>query len=147
MISMTYGNIYVAQVAMGSNTAQTVKAFNEAEAYDGPAIIIAYSHCISHGIDMRTGMDNQKLAVETGHFPLYRFNPDNVAQGKNPLTIDSKAPSKAFSEQAGVEIRFKQLQKLAPEESARMVAEADRKFKAKYALLTKMAAMYEPEKA
>lgn len=95
----------------------------------------------------RTGMDNQKLAVETGHFPLYRFNPDNVAQGKNPLTIDSKAPSKAFSEQAGVEIRFKQLQKLAPEESARMVAEADRKFKAKYALLTKMAAMYEPEKA
>ena len=147
MISMTYGNIYVAQIAMGSNTAQTVKAFNEAEAYDGPAIIIAYSHCISHGIDMRTGMDNQKLAVETGHFPLYRFNPDNVAQGKNPLMIDSKAPSKAFSEQAGVEIRFKQLQKLAPEESARMVAEADRKFKAKYALLTKMAAMYEPEKA
>ena len=147
MISMTYGNIYVAQIAMGSNTAQTVKAFNEAEAYDGPAIIIAYSHCISHGIDMRTGMDNQKLAVETGHFPLYRFNPDNVALGKNPLTIDSKAPTKAFSEQAGVEIRFKQLQKLAPEESARMVAEADRKFKAKYALLTKMAAMYEPEKA
>ena len=147
MISMTYGNIYVAQVAMGANTAQTVKAFTEAEAYDGPAIIIAYSHCISHGIDMRTGMDNQKLAVETGHFPLYRFNPDGAAQGKNPLTIDSKAPTKAFSDQAGVENRFKQLQKLAPEASAHMVAEADRKFKAKYALLTKMAAMYEPEKA
>ena len=147
MISMTYKNIYVAQVSLGANPAATVKAFAEAEAYDGPAIIIAYSHCISHGIDMRTGMDNQKLAVETGHFPLYRFNPDNVALGKNPLTIDSKAPTKAFSEQAGVEIRFKQLQKLAPEESARMVAEADRKFKAKYALLTKMAAMYEPEKA
>ena len=147
MISMTYKNIYVAQVSLGANPAATVKAFAEAEAYDGPAIIIAYSHCISHGIDMRTGMDNQKLAVDTGHFPLYRFNPDNVELGKNPLTIDSKAPSKAFSEQAGVEIRFKQLQKLAPEESARMVAEADRKFKAKYALLTKMAAMYEPEKA
>ncbi len=147
MISMTYGNIYVAQIAMGSNTAQTVKAFNEAEAYDGPALIIAYSHCISHGIDMRTGMDNQKLAVDTGHFPLYRFNPDNKLQGKNPLTIDSKPPSKGFADQAGVEIRFKQLQKQDPEASKALVAEADKRFKAKYELLTKLAALYETKQA
>ncbi|MGI5868363.1 MAG: pyruvate:ferredoxin (flavodoxin) oxidoreductase [Kiritimatiellia bacterium] len=147
MISMTYGNIYVAQIAMGANTAQTVRAFTEAEAYDGPAIIIAYSHCISHGIDMRTGLDNQKLAVETGHFPLYRFNPDNVALGKNPLTIDSKAPTKDFAEQAKVENRFRQLAKIDPAASQEMVAEADRLFKAKYDKLTKLAAMYEPPKA
>ncbi|MBO7299197.1 MAG: pyruvate:ferredoxin (flavodoxin) oxidoreductase [Kiritimatiellae bacterium] len=141
MISMTYGNIYVAQVAMGANAEQTVKAFNEAEAYDGPALIIAYSHCINHGISMTTGMDNQKLAVETGHFPLYRFNPDNVAAGKNPLTIDSKAPSKEFADQANVENRFKQLAKLDPEMAQKMVEDADKRFKAKFDLLTKLAAI------
>ena len=143
MISMTYGNIYVAQVAMGSNTAQTVKAFNEAEAYDGPALIIAYSHCINHGINMTTGMDNQKLAVDTGHFPLYRFNPDNALEGKNPLTVDSKLPSKAFADQAGVENRFQQLAKLNPEEATKLVAEADKRFKSKYNLLVKLAALHE----
>ncbi len=147
MISMTYGNIYVAQIAMGSNTAQTVKAFTEAEAYDGPALIIAYSHCISHGIDMRTGMDNQKLAVDTGHFPLYRFNPDNIPLGKNPLTIDSKPPSKDFAEQAEAEIRFKQLQKQDPETAKVMVAEADKRFKAKYEMLTKLVGVYAPKEA
>ena len=141
MISMTYGNIYVAQVAFGSNAAQTVKAFNEAVAYDGPALIIAYSHCINHGISMTTGIDNQKLAVDTGHFPLYRFNPDNAAAGKNPLTVDSKEPSKAFADQANAENRFKQLQKLAPEDAAKYVADADKKFKAKYALLKQLAAL------
>ncbi len=147
MMMMTYGNVYVAQIAMGANTAQTVKAFNEAEAYDGPAIIIAYSHCISHGIDMTTGMDNQKLSVETGHFPLYRFNPDNVLQGKNPLTVDSKPPTKNFSEQAGAEIRFKQLQTLDPEASERLVAEADKRFKAKYDMLSKLVSVYAPNES
>ena len=128
---------------MGSNTAQTVKAFNEAEAYDGPALIIAYSHCINHGINMTTGMDNQKLAVDTGHFPLYRFNPDNAAEGKNPLTVDSKMPSKTFADQAGVENRFQQLAKLNPEEATKMVAEADKRFKSKYNLLVKLAALHE----
>ena len=141
MISMTYGNIYVAQVAMGANAEQVVKAFNEAEAYDGPALIIAYSHCINHGISMTTGMDNQKLAVETGHFPLYRFNPDNRAAGKNPLTIDSKLPSKEFADQANVENRFKQLAKLDPEMAQKMVEDADKRFKAKYDLLTKLASI------
>ncbi|MCL1909974.1 MAG: pyruvate:ferredoxin (flavodoxin) oxidoreductase [Kiritimatiellaeota bacterium] len=141
MISMTYGNIYVAQIAYGSNTAQTVKAFTEAEAYDGPALIIAYSHCISHGIDMTTGIDNQKLAVDTGHFPLYRFNPDNTAQGKNPLSLDSKPPTKNFADQAAVENRFTQLKQMSPEDSAKYVAEAEKRFKTKYALLQQLAAL------
>ena len=75
MHAMAYGNVYVAQIAMGSNDLQTVKAIVEAEAYDGPSIIIAYSHCIAHGINMKTGMDNQKAAVQSGHWPLYRYNP------------------------------------------------------------------------
>ena len=101
MISMTYGNIYVATVALGANPAQTVRAFMEAESYDGPALIIAYSHCISHGIDMTTGMQEQKEAVASGHFPLYRFNPELLSkEGKNPLVLDSKLPTMKFSEHA-----------------------------------------------
>ena len=91
MIAMTYGNIYVAQVAMGANDGQTVRAFLEAEAYDGPSLIIAYSHCIQQGIDTVNGLTQQKLAVDSGAWPLYRFNPALAAQGKNPLTLDSKA--------------------------------------------------------
>ena len=85
LMAMTYGNVYVARVAMGANDAQTLRAFLEAEAYDGPSLIIAYSHCIAHGIDMRKGLDQQKLAVQSGNWPLYRYNPALVAQGKNPL--------------------------------------------------------------
>ena len=93
LIAMTYGNIYVAKVALGANDAQTVKAFVEAEKHDGPSLIIAYSHCIAHGINMQKGNENQKMAVTSGHFPLLRFNPDLVAEGKNPLILDSKAPN------------------------------------------------------
>jgi len=84
MIAMTYGNIYVANVALGASSSQCVKAFAEAQAYDGPALIIAYSHCIAHGIDMTCGMQEHKDAVASGHWPLYRFNPELTAQGKNP---------------------------------------------------------------
>jgi pyruvate-ferredoxin/flavodoxin oxidoreductase len=140
MISMTYGGIYVAQVAMGSNAMQTVRAFYEAEAYDGPSLIIAYSHCIAHGIDMMVGMDHQKIAVESGHFPLYRFNPALKAEGKNPLTLDSKPPTVDFIEQAKSENRFRQLFKLNPNAEA-MFAEADISYRAKYDLLSKLAAL------
>ena len=139
MIAMTYGNIYVAQVSMGSNASQVVKAMNEAEAYDGPALIIAYAHCINHGINMAQGLEHQKLAVETGHFPLYRFNPD--AEPAKRLIVDSKLPSRAFAEQAAVENRFKQLVKLDAAKAEAMVADADKRFKAKYELLTKLAAI------
>jgi pyruvate-ferredoxin/flavodoxin oxidoreductase len=109
MIAMTYGNIYVAQIAMGANDGQTVKALLEAEAYEGPSLVIAYSHCIAHGIDMTTGMNQQKLAVDSGAWPLYRFNPELVAQGKNPLVLDSKAPKIPLKDYLYNETRFSML--------------------------------------
>ncbi|HWI60747.1 MAG TPA: pyruvate:ferredoxin (flavodoxin) oxidoreductase, partial [Symbiobacteriaceae bacterium] len=92
LIAMSYGNVYVAQIAMGANDAQTIKAIMAAEAYDGPSIIIAYSHCIAHGIDMAKGFEQQKLAVSSGHWPLYRFDPRLQAEGKNPLQLEYKGP-------------------------------------------------------
>jgi pyruvate-ferredoxin/flavodoxin oxidoreductase len=145
MIAMTYGSIYVAQVSMGANPAQVVKAFTEADAYDGPALIIAYSHCIAHGIDMRTGEQNQRDAVASGHFPLYRYNPALTLQGKNPLTLDSKPPTMKFSEHALKENRFKQLVQAKPEAAEALMARADGLVAAKYDLLQKMAAI-EPYK-
>ncbi|NLE51429.1 MAG: pyruvate:ferredoxin (flavodoxin) oxidoreductase [Chloroflexi bacterium] len=115
MISMTYGNIYVAQVAMGANMNQAVKAFAEAEAYDGPSIIIAYAQCIAHGIDMRYGMDLQKDAVEGGFWPLYRFNPDNARTGKQPLMLDSKAPTQDIEKWMYQQNRFRMLRAANPE--------------------------------
>ncbi len=140
MISMTYKNIYVAQVSMGANAAATVKAFAEAEAYDGPALIIAYSHCIAHGIDMINGFEHQKIAVETGHFPLYRYNPELKGEGKNPLQLDSKAPTQSFAETALKENRFKQLLKLNPNGEA-MLKQAEGLFKDNYVMLQNLANM------
>jgi pyruvate-ferredoxin/flavodoxin oxidoreductase len=115
MIFMTYGNIYVARIAMGYNDLQTVRAFMEADAYDGPSIILAYSHCIAHGINMAKGMDSQKAAVESGHYPLFRYNPSNKLEGKNPFKLDSKAPSISYKDFAYQETRFKMLTKSKPE--------------------------------
>ncbi|HSF23036.1 MAG TPA: 4Fe-4S dicluster domain-containing protein, partial [Blastocatellia bacterium] len=92
LTAMRYGNVYVAQVAMGADDTQTLKTFREAEAYPGPSLIIAYSHCIAHGIDMSKGMNQQKLAVDSGHWPLYRFDPRRTEQGKNPLQLDCGDP-------------------------------------------------------
>ncbi len=139
-ISMTYKNIYVAQVSMGSNPAATVKAFAEAEAYDGPAIVIAYSHCIAHGIDMVNGLEQQKLAVDTGHFPLYRYNPELSAEGKNPLQLDSKEPSISFAETAATENRFKQLATVN-EKAEEMLKLAEVQFKDNYEMLKALAAL------
>ena len=95
-MAMSYGNVYVASVAMGAKDEHTLKAFLEAEAYDGPSIIIAYSHCIAHGIDMTTGLQNQKAAVDTGQWLLYRYHPDRTLHGENPLTLDSRTPTARF---------------------------------------------------
>ncbi|MFO7535451.1 MAG: pyruvate:ferredoxin (flavodoxin) oxidoreductase [Kiritimatiellia bacterium] len=141
MISMTYGHIYVATVAYGADPNQAVKAFAEAEAYDGPSLIIAYSHCINHGINMVTGVNNQKDAVASGHFPLFRYNPSLKDQGKNPLILDSKAPTMKFSESAMKENRFRVLQQMNPETAANLMGQADKLFAAKYDLLTKLAAL------
>ncbi len=109
MLAMAYGSVYVARVAMGANDQQTLKAFTEAEAYDGPSLIIAYSHCIAHGIDMSKGMEQQKLAVQSGYWPLYRFNPALHEEGKNPLVLDSKEPTIAFEKYAYNETRYRML--------------------------------------
>lgn len=109
MIAMTYGNIYVAQVAMGANDAQTLRAFLEADAYDGPSLIIAYCHCIEHGISTRKGMEQQKLAVQSGAWPIYRYNPALLAGGQNPLAIDCKAPSIPLEQYAYNETRYRML--------------------------------------
>jgi len=109
MIAMAYGYVYVAKIAMGYNDQQTLRAILEADAYDGPSLVIAYSHCIAHGIDMRKGLEQQRLAVASGIWPMYRYNPDLVDQGKNPLTIDSKDPTVSVEEYAYNETRYRML--------------------------------------
>ncbi|OGK04650.1 MAG: pyruvate:ferredoxin (flavodoxin) oxidoreductase [Candidatus Raymondbacteria bacterium RIFOXYD12_FULL_49_13] len=127
LLMMSYGNVFVAKVAMGSSPAQVVKAFVEAEAYNGPSIIIAYSHCIAHGINMETGLGEQEKAVNAGHWMLYRYNPDLLSQGKNPLQLDSKMPSIKMEEFESSENRFKSLTKSKPEAAKQFLtmAQAD----------------------
>jgi len=141
MISMTYGNIYVAQIAMGADYNQTVKAFAEAEAYDGPSIIIAYSHCIAHGIDMTSGMNEQKKAVQSGRWPLFRYNPALKAEGKNPLTIDSKPPTISVADFMNGENRFRTLQKSNPEVAKRLAMLADAEYKWRLSVYQQIANM------
>jgi len=109
LMAMAYGSVYVARVAMGAEDVQTVRAFLEADAYNGPSIIVAYSHCIAHGYDMVHGMDQQKKAVQAGHWPLFRYNPARVAAGSNPLQLDSKAPSLPLQEYTNNETRYTML--------------------------------------
>ncbi len=120
LMAMTYGNVYVAQVAMGARDEQTLKAFLEAEAYEGPSLIIAYSHCIAHGINMSTALQNQKAAVETGHWLLYRYNPDLAKNGGNPFILDSRSPKRKIEEFFSMENRFKMLKKIRPEEAKKL---------------------------
>ncbi len=126
MIAMSYGNIYVAQIAMGASDAQTVRAFLEAESYDGPSLIIAYSHCIAHGINMAKGMDQQKLAVSSAYWPLYRFDPRLKAEGKNPLQLDSKDPKTPLREYMYNENRYRMLTKSNPEVAATLLTAAEK---------------------
>ncbi|HEY52838.1 MAG TPA: pyruvate:ferredoxin (flavodoxin) oxidoreductase, partial [Caldilineae bacterium] len=124
MMAMSYGYVYVAQVAMGAKDAQTMKAFLEAESYDGPSLIIAYSPCIAWGMDMAKGMDHQKLAVETGYWPIYRFDPRRVAEGKNPLQLDMRAPKRPLEEYLYTETRFNVVKRNNPEAAAKFLEEA-----------------------
>ncbi len=139
MIAMSYGNVYVAQVAMGANDSQVIKAMNEAEAFDGPSIIIAYSHCIAQGFNLADGLDHQKAAVETGSWPLYRYNPNNIKDGKAPLTLDSKAPSRPLSDFMSNEVRFQIVNKMNPERYESLMEKSSENLKAKRELLEHMA--------
>ncbi|MDL2298275.1 pyruvate:ferredoxin (flavodoxin) oxidoreductase [Synergistaceae bacterium OttesenSCG-928-D05] len=141
LMAMSYGSVYVGRVALGANDAHTVKVFQEAEAYNGPSIIIAYSHCIAHGIDMVTGLDQQKRAVESGHWILMRYNPDLAKEGKNPLIIDSKAPSIPLKDYIMNETRYKSLFTVAPKEAELLLKEEEKDIKARWRYYTHMAAM------
>jgi len=138
LLAMAYGNIYVAKVAIGASPVQTVKAFVEAESYPGPSLIIAYSHCIAHGIDMTYGYQEQKKAVECGHWPLYRFNPLLKKEGKNPLQLDSKPPTLKLEDYIYGETRYKALQKLNPQAAAELLELAKSDVADKYALMEQL---------
>jgi len=124
LIAMSYGNVYVASVAMGAKDEHTLKAFLEAEAYNGPSLIIAYSHCIAHGINMTTAMSDQKVLVESGQWLLYRYNPDRRHTGENPLILDSRTPTRKIEELLLQQTRFKMLSKTKPEDAKRLWREA-----------------------
>jgi pyruvate-ferredoxin/flavodoxin oxidoreductase len=124
LIAMAYGYVFVARVAMGANDQHTLRAFMEAEAYDGPSLIIAYSHCIQQGLDMRKGLSQQKLAVQSGYWPLYRYNPALVDEGKNPLQIDSKEPTVSLDEYVYNETRFQMLVKSDEVRAEQLIKEA-----------------------
>ena len=138
MIAMSYGNVYVAQVSMGANDSQVIKAMNEAEAYNGPSIIIAYSHCIAQGFNLADGLMHQKEAVDTGSWPLYRYNPENIKEGKAPLMLDSKAPSKPLSDYMSSETRFQVVKKANPERYDMLLNKAQENVNEKRALLEHM---------
>jgi len=139
LLAMTYGNIYVAKVAMGANAGQAVKAFAEAEAYPGPSLIMAYSHCIAHGINMTKGYEEQKKAVACGHWPLYRFDPRLKDEGKNPLQLDSKEPTIAFEEYAYGENRYRSLKQSKPDAAAELMKLANRDAAQRYRLMKQLA--------
>ncbi len=139
LIAMSYGHVYVAQVAYGAKDIHTLKTFLEAESFDGPSLIIAYSPCIEHGYDLAHQHQQQEMAVSTGHWPLYRYDPRNKLQGKNPLTLDSPKPSVAYSEFIQKESRFRGLVKEMGADSGQILASYDEELQEHYAHLQRMA--------
>ncbi|MCB0119109.1 MAG: pyruvate:ferredoxin (flavodoxin) oxidoreductase, partial [Anaerolineales bacterium] len=142
LIAMSYGYVYVARIAMGANDQQTLKALLEAESYDGPSLVIAYSHCIAHGFDMAKGLEQQKLAVQSGHWPMYRYDPRLALHGQNPLVIESKAPSIPISQYAYNETRYKMLTQMNEERAEELMKEAQQDAKARWTLYQQMASMH-----
>jgi pyruvate-ferredoxin/flavodoxin oxidoreductase len=122
--AVSYGNVYVAQIAMGANPQQTLLAMREAEEYQGPSLILAYSHCIAHGYDLVNGLNQQKLATASGYWPLIRYNPTLRTAGKKPFVLDSPRPHIPFEDYAYNENRYRVLTKSHPEEAAKMLKSA-----------------------
>jgi len=144
MIAMAYGNVYVAKVAMGAKDVQVTKAFQEAESYDGPSIIIAYSHCIAHGYDLVKGCDQQKLAVDSGHWPLFRYDPRRVEQGEGPLQMDSAAPKIDLGTYVRNETRYRMVEQQNPEHFKHLLAMAQREVTNRYATYENLARLTMP---
>jgi pyruvate-ferredoxin/flavodoxin oxidoreductase len=141
MMAMAYGNVYVAQVAFGANDMQTVKAFLEAEAYDGPSLLIAYSHCIAHGYELLYGLEQQKAAVQSAYWPLFRFHPELVKQGKNPLQLDSRAPSLPLEKYVYNETRYTMLVRSDAEAAKQLLQLAQEDVNTRWRLYENWAAM------
>jgi pyruvate-ferredoxin/flavodoxin oxidoreductase len=139
--AINYGSVYVASVALGANDAQTIRAYLDAESFDGPSIIIAYSHCIAHGIDMTRGMQQQKAAVNSGHWLLYRYDPRLSAQGKNPLLLDSRPPAIPVKDYAYSETRYKMLTLSHPEEAKRLLQLAQNDIRVRYQFYQQLAGL------
>ena len=140
LIATTYGSVYVARVAMGAKDGQTVSVFREAESYDGPSLIIAYSHCVAHGYSMSQGLEQQKKAVATGYWPLFRFDPRRSEKGENPMKLDSAAPKGSLTDFTANETRFQMLKRIDPERAAMLEQMAADSVKERFALYQQMAA-------
>ncbi|MBE3072295.1 MAG: pyruvate:ferredoxin (flavodoxin) oxidoreductase [Acidobacteria bacterium] len=139
MIAMAYGSVYVAHVAFGARDAQTVRAFLEADSYDGPSMIIAFSHCIAHGYDLALGLEQQKLAVDTGSWPLYRFDPRRLANGENPLQLDSPHPKLDLIKYMNNEARFRVVEQQDPERFRHLLAEAQKEVTMRFSVYEQLA--------
>ena len=146
MIAMVYGNVYVAKVAMGAKDAQVAKAFQEAESYDGPSLIIAYSHCIAHGYDLVQGCEQQKLAVDSGHWPLFRYDPRRVTEGLGPLQMDSPPPKIDLGTYVRNETRYRMVEQQNPEHFKHLLAMAQREVTNRYATYENLAHLTMPVK-
>jgi len=141
LLAMDYQHVYIARVAYGAKDIQTMHAFHEAEAYPGPSLIIAYSPCIAHGIDLKDNHLHQQLAVNSGHWPLFRYNPLHAAAGKNPLRLDSKAPSIPYREFIETEIRFSMLWRTHPEQAEEFLAQSQREVNQRYRYYEQLASL------
>ncbi len=145
LMAMAYGYVYVAQVAMGANKQQLLTALTEAEAYNGPSLIIAYSTCISHGVNLQKSMEEQQRAVQSGYFPLYRFNPSLKSEGKNPFILDSKTPSLSLEEFMLNENRFASLLKTRPQDTKELWTQAQKEVEEGYAIYQKLSNLFIPK--
>lgn len=146
LMSVNGGKAYVARIAMGANDMQTMKAIVEAERYPGPSLIIAYSHCIAHGYNMKNGLTQQKLAVDSGYWPLFRFDPSKTEEGKNPFQLDSKPPKTALKDYAYNEMRYLMLAKSKPKIAKQLMEQAQKEVHEQWHIYEQMEAVYEPEK-
>jgi pyruvate-ferredoxin/flavodoxin oxidoreductase len=147
MLAMTYGNVYVAQVALGAKDAQTVRAIQEAESFPGTSIVIAYAHCIAHGLDMEKGLDQQSLAVESAYWPLFRYDPRRTATGESPLKLDSAPPSVDLLQYVEGENRYRQVKQANPERFATIMEQQQKHVKSRYQLYVDLAKAMKPGSA
>ena len=141
MLAMDYGNVYVANIAYGAKDIQTLRAFLEAEAHPGPSLIIAYSPCIAHGVDLSNNHRQQDLAVRSGHWPLYRFDPGRIEKGQNPLHLDSAEPSIAYRDYIQTETRFSMLWHTHPEDAERFLKQAQDNVRHRYNYYQQLASL------